>query len=136
MGARGPGKTPDNIKRISGTFRQDRSPIEAVELPMVDGLPDAPDWLPNAHAVKEWDRLAPILYGVGVLTEASLSTLGYLCSLHGTIVQIYAAGLEPNGTLQSQLTILIKEFGLTPKTQSQIKANAEKTKGNKFDKFK
>lgn len=84
-------RKPPQLKAVAGTARKDRADAPAVELPLVSATPEAPDWLPNAHAVKEWDRLAPILTANKLLTEAGCSALGHLCALHGKIVQLWAA---------------------------------------------
>ncbi len=133
MGLRGPSKKPTVLKIISGTDRHDRTDAEpAVQLPLVDGVPPAPDWLPNAHAVKEWDRLAPILVANKLLSMAGLSALGVLCALHGKIVQLYAAGEAPTGHLVAQYRALINDFGLTPVAQGKVKPLGEKTAANRF----
>lgn len=95
-------------------------------------MPVAPDWLPNAHAIKEWNRLAPILTANRLLTEAGLSTLGMLCALHGKIVQLYAAGESPTGHMMAQYRGIANDFGLTPVAQGKVKPSGEKEKGNRF----
>lgn len=129
----GPGKKPSNLKVIAGTNRPDREPAQTVDLPLASEIPDAPDWLSNAHATKEWNRLAPILHSVGLLTEAGLTTLGVLCSLFGKICQLYAAGESPTGHMIAQYRALANDFGLTPVAQGKVKASGEGTKsGGKF----
>jgi phage terminase small subunit len=130
----GPAKKPTALKAISGTRQPSReAPPPAVELPVVKDVPEAPDWLPNAHAVKEWDRLAPILTNNGLLTEGGLSALAMLCALHGKIVQLYSAGEAPTASMVSTLQSMINDFGLTPVAQGKVKPNGvEKPKGNKF----
>lgn len=127
----GPGKKPAGLKVVAGTSRKDRE-VEAVALPVVDAVPAAPDWLPNAHAVKEWDRLAPILVANKLLTEAGTSALAHLCALHGKIVQLYAAGESPVATMVSQYRNLINDFGLTPVAQGKVKSVGEKPESNPF----
>ncbi|WP_460763558.1 hypothetical protein [Lysobacter fragariae] len=118
---------------MAGTDRPDRAAPPAVELPLVDAIPEAPDWLPNAHAIKEWKRLAPILHANKLLTEAGLTTLGVLCALFGKICQLYAAGESPTGHMVAQYRALANDFGLTPVAQGKVRANGEGTKpGNKF----
>ena len=129
-------KKPGNLKSISGTSRNDREEINAVELPLADAVPNAPDWLPNAHAVKEWERFAPILHANKLLTEAGLSALATLCALHGKIVQLFAAGECPTGHLLSQYRNLINDFGLTPVAQGKLKQTLGNEKTNPFAKFK
>src|SRR5690606_25689481 len=117
----GPGKKPRALKVVAGTDRADRAQVEAGELPLTAEIPSAPDWLPNAHAVKEWERLAPILHAVGLLTNAGLSALGMLCALHGKLVQLWSAGESPTGHMLAQYRALVNDFGLTPVAQGKVK---------------
>jgi phage terminase small subunit len=130
----GPGKKPHALKIVAGTDRKDRAPVNPVELPLAGAVPDAPDWLPNAAAVKEWNRLAPILFAVGLLTDAGLSALGMLCALHGKLVQLWAAGESPTGHMLAQYRALVNDFGLTPVAQGKVKAHGESERpGNRFN---
>jgi phage terminase small subunit len=130
-------RKPSALKVIAGTDRKDRDPaasVPTVDLPLVGDVPTAPDWMPNAHAIKEWNRLAPILHANKLLTEASLSTLGMLCALHGNICQLHAAGLPPTGHMMAQYRNLANDFGLTPVAQGKVRPNGgkEENTGNKF----
>lgn len=128
----GPGKKPTVLKVIAGTDRADRAPEAVVELPLVSAIPPAPDWLPNAHAVREWERLAPILHRVGLLTEGGLSALGTLCALHGKLVQLWAAGEAPTGHMLAQYRALVNDFGLTPVAQGKVRPSGETKRQNRF----
>jgi phage terminase small subunit len=126
-------RKPAALKVIAGTDRADRAAPASVDLPLVAGVPDAPDWLPNPHAVKEWNRLAPILHANRLLTEAGLSALGMLCALHGKICQLYAAGESPTGHMAAQYRGLANDFGLTPVAQGKVRpAGGEEKAGNRF----
>ena len=127
-------RKPTSLKVVAGTDQPCRRPENPpVDLPLMDQVPDPPDWLPNAHAVKEWQRLAPILTANKLLTEAGLSALGQLCALHGKVVQLYAAGEAPVASMVAQLRGLMNDFGLTPVAQGKVKAGGDETKaGNKF----
>ncbi|WP_205957656.1 P27 family phage terminase small subunit [Pseudoxanthomonas winnipegensis] len=104
-----------------------------MDLPLVPEVPAAPDWLPNAHAIKEWDRLAPILHANKLLTEAGLSALGQLCALHGKVVQLYAAGEAPVASMVAQMRGLMNDFGLTPVAQGKVRPAGDTEKpGNPF----
>lgn len=127
----GPSKKPENIKSLRGTSRNDRK-TESVPLEAIDALPSPPDWLPNAFAVREWDRLGPILLNCGLLTEAGLTTFAHLCALHGRIVQLWTAGMAPTGYLYSQYLKLCDGFGMTPVAAQKVGGGGEKSKGNKF----
>lgn len=125
-------KKPAGLKVAAGTERKDRAATKAVDLPIILVAPSAPDWLPNAHAVKEWNRLAGILAANKLLTEGGLSALGMLCALHGKLVQLWAAGEAPTGHMMAQYRNLINDFGLTPVAQGKVKPVGETDKGNKF----
>lgn len=129
----GPGKKPLILKLIAGTDRPDRASPASVELPTLFQAPAAPDWLPNAHAIKEWERLAPILVSVGLLTEASISVFGNLCALHGKLVKLWSAGESPTGHMLAQYRALVNDFGLTPVARGRVKLLAETRKENPFD---
>lgn len=128
----GPGKKPAGLKVVAGTQRKDREPVGNVDLPVLSDAPEAPDWLPNTHAVKEWNRLAAILTANKLLTEGGLSALGMLCALHGKIVQLYAAGEAPTASMAGTLRNMENDFGLTPVAQGKVKPVGEADKGNKF----
>lgn len=130
----GPGKKTAGLKVIAGTERKDRADaVPSVELPTIDAVPEPPDWLPNAHATKEWNRLAPILVANKLLTEAGLSAFGMLCSLHGKLVQLFAAGEAPNASMVASYRNLVNDFGLTPVAQGKVKvAPVDGPTGNKF----
>lgn len=128
----GPSKKAANLRVLAGTERKDRPAPEGVELPIIDAAPPAPDWLPNAHAIKEWDRLAKILANNKLLTEGGLSALGMLCALHGKLVQLWAAGEAPTGHMMAQYRNLINDFGLTPVAQGKVKAVGDGKEDNKF----
>lgn len=126
-------RKPTALKVVAGTDRPDREAAAAAELPLVSDVPPAPDWMPNAHARKEWERLAPILHANKLLTEAGLSALGQLCALHGKTVQLYAAGEAPVASMVAQLRGLMNDFGLTPVAQGKVKPNGDTEKpGNAF----
>jgi phage terminase small subunit len=129
----GPGKKPATLKAVSGTTRPDRPQASMTELPLIAETPQPPDWLPNGHAVKEWERLAPILVANKLLTEAGLSAFGMLCALHGKLVQLWAAGEAPVASMVAQYRNLINDFGLTPVAQGKVKqVGSDEPTGNKF----
>ncbi|WP_075575006.1 P27 family phage terminase small subunit [Lysobacter antibioticus] len=121
-------KKHHNLKVVQGTARPDRDGPPLVDLPLVSDVPAPPDWLPNAHAIKEWNRLAPILHANKLLTEAGISTLGQLCALHGKIVQLYAAGEAPVASMVAQLRGFSNDFGLTPVAQGKVRPNGNPEK--------
>jgi phage terminase small subunit len=125
-------KKPRALKVVSGTVQHCRDEKPSVDLPSVAALPRAPDWLPNAHAKKEWNRLGPILVANKMLTDGGLSAFGMLCSLHGKLVQLWAAGEAPVASMVAQYRNLINDFGLTPVAQGKVKPVGEGPAENKF----
>lgn len=109
-------RKPNHLKSIAGTLRPSRAVPEkaGAETPPIETKPPPPDWLPNAHAVKEWDRLTTILAANRLLTEAGLSALGMLCAIYGKLVQLWSAGESPSGHLLAQYRNLSNDFGMTP----------------------
>jgi phage terminase small subunit len=128
----GPGRKPAALKAVAGTERKDRAVDKAADLPVLSHVPPAPDWLPNSHAMKEWDRLASILTANKLLTEGGLSALGMLCALHGKIVQLYAAGEAPTASMAGTLRNMVNDFGLTPVAQGKVTPVTPEDTGNKF----
>ena len=122
-------RKPRQLKVISGSRQPDP---EQIEFEPVDAVPAAPDWLPNAHAVKEWERLAPILLIHGLLTAAGLMAFGHLCSLHGKLVQLWAGGESPTGHMMAQYRALVNDFGLTPVAQGKVAASDRAAQSNRF----
>ncbi|MEQ8409116.1 MAG: hypothetical protein RKH07_12655 [Gammaproteobacteria bacterium] len=112
-------RKPKNLKVVAGTDRKDRD-VSEIEIPPVEEMPQAPDWITNAHAVKEWNRLCPILMATKLLTDADLSTLAHLCGLHGKIVQLYAAGEAPTASMITTLRNLQNDFGLSPVARGKV----------------
>ncbi len=117
---------------ITGSKRLSKA-APVVTLPPVSTVPAAPDWLANAHAIKEWSRLAPILVANKLLTEANLSPLAHACCLFGRLAQSWASGIPPTAALQAQYRNLINDFGMTPVSQGKVPAGGSGAPGgNRF----
>ena len=125
-------RKPGHLKVVAGTDQPCRRAPEPVDLPLLDQMPSPPDWLPNAHAVREFERLAEILFNNRLLTEGGLMALGHLCALHGKLVQLWAAGESPTGHLLAQYRALVNDFGLTPVAQGKVRPGGKEEAGNKF----
>jgi phage terminase small subunit len=123
---------PRALKVLAGTIQPCRDRVSGIEVEPLDRAPEAPDWLPNAHAVKEWDRLAPILTKQRILAEGDLSTLGMLCALHGKIVQLYAAGETPTASMAATLRGMQSDFGLSAAARDKVSLAPELKPRNLF----
>ena len=72
---RGRPRKPTALKRLQGTYRPDR---ESADEPMPSGHADPPDVL-TAEALAEWERLAPDLEAIGLLTVADRAVFAVYC---------------------------------------------------------
>lgn len=105
-------RKPPSLKLIAGTSRGDRAAPDGPALPAIDSVPPAPNWLPNAHATREWKRLAPVLVINRLLHAGNISAFAQLCALHGKLVSMWSAGETPNASLLSAYRGLSGELGL------------------------
>lgn len=121
---------PPQLKALTGSREPNRS---QVDLPLVDTLPLAPDWLEET-AAQEFTRLARILHNNRLLTEASLSPLAVLSLIYGRIVSICRAGETPHASLIAQYRAFVSDFGITPASASRVLPNSGPTKENRFAK--
>lgn len=128
------------MKVIAGTARKDRDPPpetlktqgQSAEVGHEDETPAPPDWLPNAHAVKEWERLMPLLMKNRMLSEIGLSPLAMACALHGRIVQKFTAGETPTGHMMAQYINLLKLLGISDSGGGGGPAGGAQPKENPF----
>jgi P27 family predicted phage terminase small subunit len=115
-------------------------------------IPKPPEFL-GEIAIKEWQRLAPLLYKMQVLTEVDSTTLAAYCAAYETF---YRAELElrdvklvvksGNGSLYQHPLVGIRntaakdmkvyaaEFGMTPSARSKI-TTAEPKKDDPAEKY-
>lgn len=124
-------RKPPALKVVAGTDRRDRD-VQTLDLPPVKSAPDPPSWMPNPHAITEWNRLVPILMANNLLTDADLSALAQACALHGKCVQLYAAGEAPTASMVGTLRNLLNDFGLTPVARGKVKPTDAAPKQNAF----
>ena len=130
-------KKSAQVRVISGTDRPDRrEPEPELAGDLLEEAPPPPDWMPNAHAVNEWNRLAPILVNTKRLPAAATSSLAVLCALYGKLVQLFNAGETPTGHMLAQYNKLVDSFGIPPMAAGKVKPVGDGEKGNKFSKFK
>ena len=144
MAVRGRKPLPTALKKLEGDRGKGRRPINTNEPePPRDNIA-CPDWL-MPEAQQEWQRLAPSLTAMGVLTDHDLEAFAGYCqayarwreaeeflSQHGTIFK------TPSGYVQQvpQVSIAMQnlkimqsfcsEFGLTPSSRARLYANTGK----------
>lgn len=123
MAGKGPAKTPTAILEKRGSRlvkdRQDEPVYNGIEnLRMPIGL--------GYHGKKIWNRLLPLLAGQGVLTDADLAGFERYCFLWQAWKDLAKAkDLDINKLMkiESGFSKLEQQFGLTPASRPNIKAN-------------
>ena len=118
-------RKPARLKAISGTIRLCRE-VPVVPLTRLEVAPAAPEWLPNAHAVKEWNRVAPILAKAGLLSDGGLTALANLCAIRGKLIEHGAADECPTGQTLMHYAALTSAFVLKPVAQGKVKTSEKK----------
>jgi P27 family predicted phage terminase small subunit len=122
-----------------------RRPLPKDEAEIPAGIPAPPDYL-NSEAIKQWEKYAPDLEQVGLLTKIDGPALGILCDLYAEIKKA-SAKIKKEGAVIKTLygpkrnpwvDILNKarelamkmqsEFGMTPSSRSRVKAAPKKEK--------
>ncbi len=134
MGKRGPARTPTALAVVRGE-RRDR--INTREPIVPPGEVVAPDWLGDT-ARREWDRLAPVLIRMGVLTQIDRDALAVYCEavahyqqavevIDRTAVLIRGQrGLVKNPAAQvardqaAIIRAMARELGLTPSARAEM----------------
>ena len=136
MATRGRKPKPTALKVLEGN--PGKRPLNEYERVPPKGTIECPDWL-EEEAKREWERLAPSLEAMGVLTTADLTAFAGYCqayarwreaeefiSQHGSIFQTpsgYVQQVPQVSIAQQNLKImqsLCAEFGLTPATRARI----------------
>lgn len=138
MGARGPAPKPTALKVLQGNPGKrplnEREPRPAT----TDRTPGAPRWL-GEGAKRQWRRIAPGLYAVGLLTEVDVTALGMLCEalaqyfearsqvdMEGMVVESDKGNRYQHpalGVMKSSRQEIMKwavQFGMTPSARSRI----------------
>ena len=121
---------PRRLKILNGTLQPSRDAEEVLPLPASEALPPAPEWLPNAHALREYERLGAAMLSFGLLHEGNLGALIMLCAVHGNLVQLLLAGRGVQASLVSQYRGLAADLRLT--SLVRIPTAGDATKPNKF----
>lgn len=131
---------PTALKLIAGN--PGKRPLNRHEPKPAPRVPACPDYL-EGEARKEWDRITPILGGLGLLTDMDMAALAAYCETWaqylaanekvkrlGPVVRASQANpypvISPYFTVASnalkQVRAFMAEFGMTPSSRSRIAA--------------
>lgn len=131
-------RKPAELKVLQGTARPDRE--NATEPKPVIGASDCPAWL-DATARGEWQRMAPALERLRILTEIDTAALAAYCQAYadhqwaakrlqklGKVYQTKTGFYRPRPEVAMQRDAAVRmkaflvEFGLTPASRSRVHA--------------
>jgi len=124
-------RKPHQLKVIAGTDQKVRR-RNGVEMPEVEGFPAPPEWLVSPDALREWNRVVPMLRATRTLMDPHLSMLAILCLQFGIIVGKVREGKEVTAAELSQYRMYCSEFALTPASQTRVQAEADGKPLNRF----
>lgn len=142
---------PTQLKLIQGTLQNCRTNKNEPMPPVT--VPKRPKHLSKAAAA-EWNRMAPVLVDMGLLSGLDSACLAGYCELYArwqkAEQEIQTGGevvATPNGSLQVspwvsiahrsmvEMRKFLAEFGLSPASRSKVTAIPAKKEPNKFDRF-
>lgn len=139
----GPRPKPTALKALAGN--PGKRKLNDMEPKPAPSIPDAPEHVrADARAIAEWQRIAPQLAKLGLVTRIDSSALAAYCIAYSRWIQaedgIREHGLlvpTPNGLLMqtpllpiankalAQMKMFLAEFGMTPSSRTRIRANTE-----------
>ena len=153
MGKRGPAPKPTALKVLQGNPGKRPLNDKEPEYEKSDELLKPPPYL-STHAKKEWKRIAPMLLNNGLLTNVDISALGAYCQAYnrwieaekairtygmtcvtdkGNIIQRPEVGIA--NTAMRDMLKYAKEFGLTPSSRTNLKAEKVEEQEDPFMTF-
>jgi len=105
-------------------------------LPKNEPMPERgaapPAWMP-LKARKEWDRLAPVLDRLGVLTEVDGEALAELCAARAKFQEVVREEGRVPTELWRAIQAMEARFGLTPSDRARVSAEPkDKSKLGKY----
>lgn len=118
-----------------------------------DICPQCPEWL-DCYAKEEWDRVAPELFRLGLLTEKDVTALSAYCQSYATWRKCEEAmsveGMVSSGSrgqvrqhpcfkmaddALKQIHRFVSLFGLSPSSRARMEIEPPNAEGDEFDDF-
>jgi len=154
---RGTRPKPAHLKMLEGNPGKRRIPNEP--RPVCEKVPKAPTFITDL-ARQEWDRIAPQLYAMGLLTDLDVGPLAAYCQAYGRYVaaelaisEAAAADLLTKGLMiktsngnaiqnplvgtankaARDMVRYASEFGLTPSARARLALIPQAPKRSRFD---
>jgi P27 family predicted phage terminase small subunit len=143
MAKPGPKPKPTKLQVLRGNpgkkSKKQLEEADAIKPPVLDETMTPPDYLDD-EAVREWNRVAPILIELGLMTEVDTPALAIYCGAYARytqaarqlnkekLVTTYKTGATAQNTLIGVMNTAAKtmkefmvEFGMTPSARTRIK---------------
>jgi P27 family predicted phage terminase small subunit len=134
---RGPKPQPTKLKLLRGI--PGKRPLPKNEPQLEPAMPEPPEVL-EGDALKEWNRISPLLHGAGLLTALDGAALAVGCQSYGIYIEA-TRNIRKSGTViksiqgqpmmspylkvanvaLQQWTRMLAEFGMTPSSRTRIK---------------
>jgi len=143
-------RKPTNLKILQGTYRPDRANPNEPQPEIC--IPEAPEFLSD-RALQEWQRIAPILEKLGLLSQVDKMALAAYCAAVARLwqaeEQLKIEGLtvtnergrriknplvDVANAAAKQISLFASQFGMSPSTRSSVKAKLPE-KENPLAKF-
>lgn len=102
----------EHLKLLTGTARADRAILEVSAFSAMDKAPAPPSWMVNLEAVKEWNRLAPLLVTNQLLNDGNINVFAQMCAIHGHLINAWASDTPPTAALISAYRGLSSSLGM------------------------
>jgi P27 family predicted phage terminase small subunit len=142
---------PTKLKELKGTKRNCRTNPDEPQYPTA--IPTPPDYLDD-DAIIEWERVTPLLYSQGLISELDMAMLAGYCTSYSTWVkaerdvQKYGLTREtstgslvqtPYLNIANSTKKLMKDFavqfGMSPVSKARVSARKPNTKVDPWAKF-
>jgi len=144
-------KKPTELKKRQGTYRSSRANKNEPTPEIL--IPDPPDHL-EGDSLKEWDRITPILYKNGLISELDTAELAAYCccfarwreaerhikenglteiTSNGNIIQSPYVGIA--NTAMKQMHQFLCQFGMTPASRASVIKETQEDPNNPLLEF-
>jgi phage terminase small subunit len=124
---RGRKPKPTALRLIEG--KRGHRPLPKDE-PTPTGKAEKPAWMADFPPVSRvWDEMAPIIEGMGLLTDADTKKFARYCTLMAEFQK------DPDGFPTSKhavLSTIEAEFGMSPSARARLGTHGKKKTGNAF----
>lgn len=125
-----PPRKPRRLKVIAGTLKPSRDRPE-LELDPIDAPPEPPDFL-DVVGAQEFERVAKLLHGAGVLAEVDLGVLTAYAAAWSNLVRHWRHQLPTTAADVTVYRQLCNDLGLSPRARASLPPSDRSKGPNKF----